>query len=258
MSARILAVIPARGGSKGLPGKNLRPLAGISLIAHALAFAACCPELTRTIVSTDDDRIAAAARELGGDVPFLRPAELARDDTPTWPVLRHALAACEREGTAGFDYLALVQPTAPFRLPEDLTEAMRLLAADPEADGVVSVSEPPYNPASTAVVDRGGRLEFLVRGASEQARRQDAPRVLVINGLLYLFRASLVRDAPDWKGARLVPLELPWERAVDVDEERDIALAEAALAVGLVRLPWLPQESQANTSSSAASSDRGL
>src|SRR5215218_3886475 len=97
MSAHpILAIIPARGGSKGLPGKNIRPLAGLPLIAHSLRLAAMCPEITRCVVSTDDPAIADVARAHGGDVPFIRPRELAGDDTPMMPVLQHALSEVER------------------------------------------------------------------------------------------------------------------------------------------------------------------
>src|SRR3989304_4564407 len=93
MRPRLLAVIPARGGSKGLPGKNIRPLAGIPLIAHSILLARLCPEIDRLAVSTDSPEIAAVAKQYGADVPFMRPAELARDDSPSWPVVRHALEA---------------------------------------------------------------------------------------------------------------------------------------------------------------------
>src|SRR2546428_122399 len=96
MLENLLAVIPARGGSKGLSGKNIRPFAGLPLIAHSILFAKMCREITRLIVSTDDETIAAVAREYGADVPFMRPANLAQDDTPLWPVLRHALSAAEQ------------------------------------------------------------------------------------------------------------------------------------------------------------------
>src|SRR5712691_3681546 len=109
----MLAIVPARGGSKGLPRKNLRQLAGLPLIGHALRFAAMCPEIARTIVSTDSEEIAGVARDLGGDVPFLRPAELARDDTPTWTVLRHALEVVDPRGEE-YDRLLLVSPASPF------------------------------------------------------------------------------------------------------------------------------------------------
>ena len=107
--APVLAVIPARGGSKGLPGKNLRPIAGLPLIGHALRCAQSVPQLARTIVSTDSEEIAAAARALGGDVPFLRPAELARDDSPTMAVLQHALRFVEAQEGRRYGALLLLE-----------------------------------------------------------------------------------------------------------------------------------------------------
>src|SRR4051812_27480707 len=104
---RVLAVIPARGGSSGLPGKNIRSFAGLPLIAHSIRCAAMCPRITRTIVSTDSEEIAAVARAHGGDAPFLRPAELAGGDTPMWPVLKHALEQVELDERQPYDFLAL-------------------------------------------------------------------------------------------------------------------------------------------------------
>ena len=130
---RVLAVIPARGGSKGLPGKNIRPLSGLPLIGHSIRAAALVPSLSRCIVSTDDQTIADVARGLGGDVPFLRPAELAEDSTPMAPVLQHALRAVEESGDEPYDALLLVDPTSPVREPAQIDDAVRrLLASDSE------------------------------------------------------------------------------------------------------------------------------
>jgi N-acylneuraminate cytidylyltransferase len=233
---RVLAVVPARGGSKGLPGKNLREIGGVSLLEHALRFAAACPQIARTIVSTDSEEIAAAARAAGGDVPFLRPAELAQDETPMWPVLRHALAEVDEE----YDLLVLVDPTAPARESGDLERALGLLAADERADGVVAVAEPSFNPVWQCVVERDGRLEHLVADGARHGRRQDAERVLYICGVLYVWRTDFVRrEGESWFRGRLLPLAVPRERAVTVDDERDLALFEALVSARLVGLPWL-------------------
>lgn len=228
------ALIPARGGSKGLPGKNVRRLAGLPLLEHSLRLAALCPEVDRAVVSTDSEEIAAVARAAGGEV-LLRPAELAADDAPMLPVLRHAADAFPE-----YELVLLLDPTSPGRLPEDVTEAHRLLAAHPEADGVVSVSEPSFNPLWHAVVDRAGYLEPLVPGARAYARRQDVPRVLRINAALYLFRASFLRgETETWMNGRHLILEIPEARAFHIDSEGDLELAELELAHGLVQLPWL-------------------
>src|SRR5436190_9337115 len=145
MKRTTLAVIPARGGSKGLPGKNVRPLAGLPLIEHSLRLARLCPELGRTIVSTDSDGIAEVARAAGGEVPFRRPDDLARDDTPMLPVLRHALEELDPAG-AEYEFVLLLDPTSPGRLPEEVSRAHDMLVERTDADGVVAVSEPGFNP----------------------------------------------------------------------------------------------------------------
>ena len=163
-----LAVITARGGSKGLPMKNIRQLAVIPLIAHSIICAKQCSQIDRLIVSTDSEEIAAVARSYGADVPFLRPAALATDHAPTWPVLRHAM--CEMEALDGHNYnsLLLLDPTSPGRLPSDIENAVDMLEADPSADGIVSVSEPSFNPVWTAVVrDNKGHMQSLVKDGGQ-------------------------------------------------------------------------------------------
>ena len=113
----LLAVIPARGGSKGLPGKNIRLFVGLPLIAHSILLGKMCPEIDRLIVSTDSSEIADVARRFGSEVPFIRPVQLAQDDTPLWPVLKHALEFAEKEEGCKYDYFLLLDPTTPCRLP---------------------------------------------------------------------------------------------------------------------------------------------
>lgn len=234
---KILAVIPARGGSQGLPGKNIRPLAGLPLIAHSIKLAKLCPEVTRCVVSTDSEEIAAIARAHGAEVPFLRPAALAQSDTPMWPVLQHAL---EQAG-AGCHALLLLDPTSPTRLPEDVAAAARRLEGKPDADGVVSVSKPEFNPVWHTVVDRDGWMADLMDGSRFNSRQQ-APSVFRINGLLYLWRAAFVRTAPSWreKGRNLM-LEVPELRAVSIDDLEQFRKTEALIQAGLIRLPWLEE-----------------
>jgi len=235
----ILAVVPARGGSKGLPGKNLAALGGVPLVAHALRFAAACPEIARTVVSTDSEEIAKVAREHGGDVPFLRPAGLATDETPIWPVLRHALDALDPDGDI-FDRLLLVMAASPFRLPEYVAAMSGLLDAAPDADGVVSACDPGFDPVWLCVVERDGRMEHLVPEGARYERRQDVPRVLRLNGALYLWRTEFVRREPEsWFNGRNRLYEMPRSRSADIDDAFDLGVAEAMLAGGLVTLPWL-------------------
>ena len=237
----LLAVIPARGGSKGLPGKNLRSLSGLPLIAHSILLTKLCPEIDRCIVSTDSEQIAAVARDYGAEVPFLRPAELAEDDTPAWAVLQHAIHEMETLDRKQFASLLLLQPTAPCRLPEDVTRALNMLDGDSAAVGVVAVSEPEFNPRWVCVEQRGGYMKQMFQGSESYTRRQDVPPVYRINGLLYLWRREHVLNAPaprynHWPHKMLVVPEL---RSGDVDTAHDLVMIELLVREGLVQLPWL-------------------
>jgi N-acylneuraminate cytidylyltransferase len=238
-----LAIVPARGGSKGLPGKNIRPLVGLPLIVHSLRCAERAPGIARTIVSTDSDEIAAVARAAGGDVPFMRPAELAADKTPTMPVLAHALETIERAEGRRYGSVLLLEPTSPGRLPEDIARARELLAADAGAVGVIACSQPPFNPFYVGVVERDGYIVPAFDRIGAQTRRQDVPPFLRINGALYLWRSDFVRsNPPAWLPAgRHVALEIPEVRAFSIDDLLEFELAELMLKSGLVKLPWLDE-----------------
>lgn len=235
----VLAVIPARGGSKGLRGKNIAKFAGIPLIAHSIRMAKMSSEISECIVSTDSEEIASVARAHGGEVPFLRPSELAQDDTPTWPVLQHALATMEDLRKKEFGSVLLLQPTNPSRLPEDVTRAIGILDSDARAVGVVSVSEPPFNPRWVCVEEREGYLALAFSNRTF-SRRQDVPPVYRINGLIYLWRREhILHSLSDpWSAPHKMML-VPEERSIDIDSRHDLALAEALVRDGIVKLPWL-------------------
>jgi CMP-N,N'-diacetyllegionaminic acid synthase len=239
MARPVLAVIPARGGSKGLPGKNLVPLAGLPLIAHSIRCAQATAAVDRLVVSTDSDEIAAAARAYGADAPFRRPAELATDTAAMWPVVRHALTAVEALDGRAYGSVLLLDPTSPGRLPGDITSALDVLESDETCDGVIGVSEPPFNPLWHCVVEENGYLRDLVPGASRFVRRQDVPPVYRINATLYLWRRRLVLGADDWRGGRLRAQVTPENRSFHIDDAEQLAHANAALESGVVRLPWL-------------------
>ncbi|WP_374968518.1 cytidylyltransferase domain-containing protein [Terrabacter sp. BE26] len=241
---RVLAVIPARGGSKGLPGKNVRPLRGLPLLAHSIRAAALTPEVTRCVVTTDSAEIAEVARAHGGDVPFLRPAGLAADDTPMAPVVRHALEWVEGvEGTA-YDAVLLLDPTSPARVPAQLAEAVRRLTADPALDGVISVSEPTFNPVWVGVRPddaRDGALTRFFPAGTGVTRRQDAGRFLRINGNFYLWRADFVRrlESSWFDEGTHEGLEIPEAQAFSIDDDYEFRLIEALVDAGLISLPWI-------------------
>lgn len=241
---RVLAVVPARGGSKGLPGKNTRPLAGLPLIGHSLRAAGLISAVTRCVVSTDSPEIAEVARSLGGDVPFLRPPELAADDTPMAPVLRHALAEVEAEEGTPYDLLVLLDPTSPAREPGDVDDAVARLQARPDWDGVISVSAPVFHPVWVGVrpaADDPERAERYFADGTGVTRRQELGRYLRINGNFYVWRAEFVRRMQtSWfDEGRHGFVEISESRAFAIDYRYEFDLVAALLAQGFLRFPWL-------------------
>jgi CMP-N,N'-diacetyllegionaminic acid synthase len=224
----VLGVVPARGGSKGIPHKNLASVAGRPLLAYTADAVRASRRLTRTIVSTDDETIADSARQLGFEVPFMRPAALAEDAAPMLPVLQHA----DREMTArGFtaDVVVLLQPTSPLRRAEHIDGAVDLLA-ETGADSVVSVMEVPhqFSPASVMRMD-GTRLVPFMEGELI-TRRQDKPRTWARNGPAVLaVRADVLRSGSLY-GTDVRPLVMTARDSLDLDTPEDLEWLEAWLA----------------------------
>lgn len=223
-----LGVIPARGGSKGVRGKNLRPLAGRPLLAYTAEAARHSRRLTRLIVSTDDPAIRDAALDMRLEVPFLRPKELALDDTLMLPVLRHAVDAMKEKGFTA-DAVVLLQPTSPLRRGEHIDRAIDLLAST-GADSVVTVVEVPhqFNPASVMRLE-GERLKPFLDGPMV-LRRQDKPRVFARNGPAVLAVRTGVLERGSLYGDDCRPILMSIEESVDVDTEADFELLERLLA----------------------------
>ena len=220
---RVLAVIPARGGSKGVPGKNIRPLAGRPLIAWTIAAAAHAPELDRVIVSSEDADIIATAKAWGGEAPFVRPAELARDDTPGIAPLLHALDMLEPET---YDYVVLLQPTSPLRTGADISAALHL-CVDSNAPACVSVSAPEHAPWWMFRLDEARCLQALLPKEAIPARRQDMPEVYALNGAVYVAKVPWLRERKTFLTPQTVAYVMPRERALDIDVELDFIIAEA-------------------------------
>lgn len=239
---KLLAVIPARSGSKGLPGKNVRPFAGLPLIAHSVLFAQMCPEITRCIISTDSPDIADVAKRFGADVPFMRQAELAQDETPLWPVLQHALSMVEAQASTRYDLLVLLDPTSPGREPSDISGALARLQQNPAADGIIGVSQPVFNPIWHCVVERDGWMADLIPEGANFDRRQAVPPVYRINGSVYIWRAEFVRTvaAASWRrqGKHLL-YEIPELRAMSIDTADEFKQAELLVTSGLITFPWM-------------------
>jgi CMP-N,N'-diacetyllegionaminic acid synthase len=230
----VLGVITARGGSKGLPGKNLRPLAGKPLIAYTIEAAKESRALDRIVFSTDDAGIATAAGELGCDVPFLRPAALALDDTPHLPVLQHAVRWLEEHEGYRSDAVMILQPTSPFRRPVHIRESIALLDRS-GADSVVSVSEVPshYNPMRTLRIDDHDMASLFVTGQPVRSRinrRQDMPTAWTMNGAVYLFRTPLLFAAePSLYGDRTAAYIMSPADGISIDSRDDWSDAERIL-----------------------------
>ena len=225
----ILGVIPARGGSRGIARKALYPVAGRPLLAYTAEAARASRTLTRVIVSTDSAEIADAARALGLEVPFLRPGELAGDDTPMLPVLQHAAAEA---GIGADDAVVLLQPTSPLRRAEHIDGAVDLLRQT-GADSVVSVIEVPhqFNPVSVLRLDAGRLVPFLDGPAP--LRRQDKPVMYARNGPAVLAVRRRVLDAGSLYGADCRPYVMAPDDSLDVDTPADLEL----LAFYLTRRP---------------------
>lgn len=223
-----LYLIPARGGSKGIPGKNIKPLAGKPLLAYTIECALSAGADPADIcLSTDSEEIASVGRECGIEVPFLRPAELATDRSGSYEVMLHALdfyAGLGRE----YDRLILLQPTSPFRLPEEIVEAERLWS--PDIDMVVGVKEAATNPYYNAYETDPGGFLHISKGDGRITRRQDAPKVWEYNGAIYVITVASLRKGPFATFRKIVPFEMPADRSVDLDTPADWLLAELIIS----------------------------
>ncbi len=227
---RVLALIPARSGSKGVPDKNTKLLAGRSLLEYAAAAAVAAGIIDRSVLSTDSDRIAAEGRRVGLEVPFIRPADLARDDTPMLPVIEHALGALEQEGWAA-EIVVLLQPTSPLRRAEHIRDAVQQLR-DSGADSVVTVVELPRHLSPDYVMRmEGGRLEPFLAEGKDVTRRQDARSAFVRDGTVYAFWSRTVREMHSIYGRDCRPLVLSAADSITIDTQSDWAEAERRLRV---------------------------
>lgn len=221
---RVLGIIPARGGSKGVPGKNIKPLVGKPLIGYTIE-AALQSNLTRTVVSTDSQEIADVAKALRGDVPFLRPIDLATDSAKAIPVLKHALATVEELGDAPYDAIMMLQPTTPFRRTEDINESIDILKST-GSDSVISVVDVEATHPARMKFLKGDRLidpDFCE--AYENQPRQELEPMFIRNGAIYLTkREVLLSDSLKGQDCRAQVQQK--EVSVNIDTEHDFAYAE--------------------------------
>ncbi len=226
---RVLALIPARAGSKGVPGKNTKVLAGKPLLAYAVDCARASGIVDRVVVSTDSENIAVVARMHGADVPFLRPAELAADSTPMLPVIEHALTELEADRWTA-EIVVLLQPTSPLRRPSHVAAVVSLLR-ETGADSVVTVVEVPrhLSPDCVMRVEEGRLVPFLPEGA-RVTRRQDARAAFVRDGTVYAFWRRTLIEQQSIYGRDCRPLMIPASESVTIDTPEDWAEAERRMA----------------------------
>ena len=227
---RILGVIPARGGSKGVPRKNIRPLAGKPLIAYTIEAALSSHVLDDVVVSTEDPEIAKVAQQYGAQVPFMRPAELASDQAQTHPVVVHCLEFMENHTGKPYDIIVLLQPTTPMRTAQDIQDGVTLIQSS-GADSVVSVtSVEGYHPfRMKRIVGDNQLINLIDQGFEDMRPRQVLPPVYLRSGDLYIATRATVIDRQTMVGPDSRAIVIPPQRAINIDTERDFMLAEYIL-----------------------------
>jgi len=230
----VLALVPARGGSKGIPRKNLQLLAGKPLVVHAIETGLAARLVSRVVCSTDDEEIAEIARQAGAEVPFRRPPELAQDVSEDWPVFVHALEWLEREEGWRPDLIVNLRPTSPLRRPRHVDEAIELLLRT-GADSVKAVCLARQHPHKMWLRGDDGSMEPFLKTKLRLERGPDVPRaqlqeVYWQNGIVDVTRREVIFEQRTVIGARVAGLVIEPADSIDIDGPLDLALAELLLA----------------------------
>lgn len=223
-----VAIIPARGGSKGIRRKNLVTIAGRTLVEHSIDHALAAATVDRVIVSTDDAEIAEVSCAAGAEVPFLRPAELAEDHVLDWPVFEHALHWLEREQAYRPENIVHLRPTAPYRQATWIDEAVTLLEQQPSADSVRSVSLVQQHPYRVFQLADDGFLDPIMKHEHPQPfllRRQDLPPFYYYNCVIDVTRRGTILDLDSMTGSRIFPYTMEPDEVLDIDTPRDLEFA---------------------------------
>lgn len=228
----VLAIIPARGGSKSIPRKNLAMINGKPLVALSVAHARGSKCITRTIVSTDDAEIAKAGEEAGAEVPFMRPKELAEDHVLDWPVFEHALRFLAEKEHYRPDMVVHLRPTVPYRKSEWIDEAVALLAKRPDADSLRSVSKPSQHPYRIFRIGPEGFLDPVMKHEHPTPfllRRQDWPPMVHYNCVIDVTRPKTILEQGSMTGNHILPYVMNADDVFDIDSKRDLDIARALL-----------------------------
>jgi len=226
----VICTVCARGGSKGIPRKNVREVGGKPLIGHAITDAIEWGRADDIVVSTDDSEIAEVAKEFGASVPFERPTALATDEAPKFPVIKHAVEQKERNRSERYDYVVDIDATAPLRQPQDIEDCYRAVTEDEQATNAYTVHEADKNPYFNMVeLDDEGFAALSKRPEESICRRQDAPTVYAMNAAVYVYERDFLDTSNSCQGEFTRVSVMPPERSVDVDDEMDLRFVEFLL-----------------------------
>jgi len=224
---RILAVIPARGGSKGVPRKNIREVCGTPLIGYTIETALKAKKmLYRIIVSTDDEKIAAISKEYGAEVPFMRPKEIANDQASMIPVLQHAVKCVEKEDNIKIDWVLLLQPTDPLREVTDIERGIKLALAN-DSDSVISVERVfAHHPVLMKKIENNRLLPFIIEEKEGTPRQEYNPPAFMRNGSIYLTKREVLMEMDSIWGINIKPMIMKEGSRISIDTKNDLKLAE--------------------------------
>jgi len=221
----IIAVIPARGGSKGIPKKNLVDLNGKPLIAYAIQVAKKSKLIDRIIVTTDNDEIAEISKKYGAEIPFIRPSELAQDHVPTYPVIKHTLDWLKENERYQPDLIVILEPTFPLRSHKEVDDAIKLMISEKKADSLRGVIEPFQNPYKMWTLKGKYLKPLLEEGAyTHKKPRQTLEKVYWQNGYIYISRYKTLMEKGSIHGEKILPFILDSDKFIDVDTEQDLKL----------------------------------
>lgn len=220
---RILAIIPARGGSKGIPHKNIADLCGKPLIAYTIEEAKKSKYIDYVLISTDDEKIKEKAIEYGGNVPFIRPKNLSDDKSKSIDVVIHSIDYLKNQGNL-FDYVILLQPTSPLRNVNDIDEALEKVISS-EYESLVSVSEVDENPILMGTIEEN-KFKKILNISGNNVRRQEFPKVYIYNGAIYINSVEMLYREKVFVNDLTVPYVMPKERSMDIDEQMDLDIVE--------------------------------
>jgi len=220
---KVLAIIPARGGSKRLPGKNIMDLNGKPLIAWTIEAAKKSQYIDKLIVSTDDEKISTISKKYGAEVPFIRPKELSSDTANSIDVIFHAINFY-KEKSIEFEYILLLQPTSPLRITKDIDNAFKMISNDTKA--LVSVCETEHSPLWSNTLPDDLSMKDFIRPKIKNKRSQDLPKYYRLNGAIYISKIEYLKENNGFLGKNTKAFIMPQERSVDIDSEVDYEICK--------------------------------